>query len=86
LPFSPGRSLKELKKTASTKAGGSSSGGGSSSLASAVDTLSSSYARSTPAKIKLIDGFLLFFALSGIAQMAYYLGVTAFPYNAFLGG
>ncbi|CED84898.1 Defender against cell death protein/oligosaccharyltransferase, epsilon subunit [Phaffia rhodozyma] len=84
-------SVKGLKKAAAQanpKTTGSTSSGSSTSsaLSSSVNTLVQSYKRTTPSKVKLIDCFLLFFLLSGVAQFAYCVGVTSFPYNAFLGG
>lgn len=37
-------------------------------------------------KLKLLDGFQLFLMLSGIAQFAYCVLITNYPFNAFLGG
>jgi len=39
-----------------------------------------------PSKLKLLDGFQLFLMLSGIAQFAYCVLITNYPFNAFLGG
>jgi oligosaccharyltransferase complex subunit epsilon len=55
-------------------------------LSTSLQTLISNYASTTPARLKLIDSFLLFCLLSGILQFAYRILVTSFPYNAFLGG
>jgi oligosaccharyltransferase complex subunit epsilon len=43
----------------------------------------------TPAassRLKLIDSFMLFLMLTGVAQFLYCIGVTNFPFNAFIGG
>ncbi|KAK4686986.1 oligosaccharyltransferase complex subunit epsilon, partial [Tremellales sp. Uapishka_1] len=55
-------------------------------LKSSFNTLVSNYTSSTSPRIKLIDSFLLFLILSGVFQFAYRILVTAFPFNAFLGG
>lgn len=54
-------------------------------LQSSFSTLLHNY-RAVPARLKLIDSFLLFFILSGVLQFAYRLLVTRYPYNAFIGG
>lgn len=58
----------------------------STQLQSSLSTLVSNYKSSVPARVKLIDVFLLFLMASGIAQFAYRLLVTSHPYNAFVGG
>lgn len=40
----------------------------------------------TPARLQIIDAYLVFVMLSGIAQFVYCLLVGTFPYNAFLSG
>lgn len=55
-------------------------------VSQSLNTLVRNYSQTTPARIKLIDSFLLFFMLSGILQFAYRILITSFPYNAFLGG
>src|SRR5579863_2348926 len=52
----------------------------------ALRTLWIAYLDATPSRLKLIDTFLVFLALSGAAQFAYCVLVTTFPYNAFLAG
>lgn len=37
-------------------------------------------------RLKLIDSFMLFLMLTGIAQFAYCFGITNYPFNAFIGG
>lgn len=54
-------------------------------LQTSFRTLLDNYA-SIPPRLKLIDSFLLFFILSGVLQFAYRLLITAYPYNAFIGG
>jgi hypothetical protein len=54
-------------------------------LQSSFRTLLDNYS-SIPPRLKLIDSFLLFFILSGVLQFAYRLLITAYPYNAFIGG
>ncbi|KAL1409643.1 oligosaccharyltransferase complex subunit epsilon [Vanrija albida] len=58
----------------------------SNQLQTSLQTLVSNYKSSVPARVKLIDVFLLFFMVSGIAQFAYRLLITSHPYNAFVGG
>jgi oligosaccharyltransferase complex subunit epsilon len=53
---------------------------------SAVQTLWRAYIEHTSDRLKFIDAFLVFLMLSGIAQFAYCVLVTTFPYNAFLSG
>jgi oligosaccharyltransferase complex subunit epsilon len=52
----------------------------------ALRTLWIAYLDATPARLKLVDAFLAFLVLSGVAQFAYCVLVTSFPYNAFLAG
>ena len=58
----------------------------SSASTAALRTLWIAYVDATPARLKLVDAFLVFLALSGAAQFAYCVLVTNFPYNAFLAG
>jgi oligosaccharyltransferase complex subunit epsilon len=58
----------------------------SQQLSSSLSTLITTYSSTTPPRLKLIDSFLLFCLLSGVLQFAYRLGVSSYPYNAFLGG
>ncbi|KAL7415615.1 DAD family-domain-containing protein [Mrakia frigida] len=95
--MAPPTSLSQLKKaavSASASASTNPSPSPSSSVAtnspssaasSALSTLIHSYKTTTPDKIKLIDSFLLFLLISGVAQFGYCVLVTSFPYNAFLG-
>ncbi|GAA5835835.1 hypothetical protein JCM3766R1_005863 [Sporobolomyces carnicolor] len=55
-------------------------------FAASVQGLWKGYHEQTPSRLKLIDGFMLFLMLTGIAQFAYCVAVTNFPFNAFLGG
>jgi hypothetical protein len=55
----------------------------SSSASSTFRTLLESY-KATPARLQLIDAFLLALMVSGIYQFAYCVLVTNFPFNAFL--
>lgn len=57
-----------------------------SQLSNSLSTLRHNYATTTPARVKLIDTFLLFCVLSGVLQFAYRILVTSFPYYAFVGG
>lgn len=53
--------------------------------ANAMTQLWDAYATSTPARLKLIDAFLVFVMFSGIACFAYCVLIADFPFNAFLG-
>lgn len=55
------------------------------SSSNAVSQLWDAYLDTTPARLKLIDLFLVFTMLSGISVFAYCVLVTDFPLNAFLG-
>ncbi|KAF9268276.1 defender against cell death 1 [Marasmius fiardii PR-910] len=58
-------------------------------VASTQNTLNllwSSYSSQTSARLKFIDGFLVFLMLSGALQFLYCILVTDFPFNAFLAG
>ncbi|POY70439.1 putative Dolichyl-diphosphooligosaccharide--protein glycotransferase [Rhodotorula taiwanensis] len=52
----------------------------------AVETLWDNYLEQTPSRLKLIDSFMVFLMLTGIAQFVYCFGVTNYPFNAFIGG
>ena len=52
----------------------------------AVQSLWKSYEDNTSPRLKMIDAFLVFLMLSGIAQFLYCILVTNFPFNAFLAG
>jgi oligosaccharyltransferase complex subunit epsilon len=57
-----------------------------STSALALRTLWNTYLDATSSRLKLIDSFLVFLVLSGVAQFVYCVLVTNFPYNAFLSG
>ena len=44
------------------------------------------YEKTTPTKIKLIDGFLAYVLATGILQFIYCALVGTFPFNSFLSG
>ncbi|WWC90167.1 uncharacterized protein L201_005100 [Kwoniella dendrophila CBS 6074] len=58
----------------------------SAALQSSFQTLLDNYQTTIPARVKLIDSFLLFIFLSGILQFAYRVLVTSYPFYAFAGG
>ena len=58
----------------------------SSASSNAFLTLWGAYQKQTPARLKLIDVYLVFIMLSGIIQFVYCVLVTNFPFNAFLAG
>ena len=49
-------------------------------------TLWNAYQKQTPARLKLIDSYLVFVMLSGIIQFVYCVLLSNFPFNAFLAG
>ncbi|WVF66580.1 hypothetical protein IAT40_001320 [Kwoniella sp. CBS 6097] len=55
-------------------------------LQSSLSTLVSNYHDTTPARVKLIDAFLLFIFVSGVLQFAYRVLITVYPFYAFAGG
>lgn len=55
-------------------------------LVGAVDALWSNYLAQTPARLKLVDNFMFFLMLTGIAQFVYCFAVTNYPFNAFIAG
>ena len=57
-----------------------------SASSNAFLTLWNAYQKQTPARLKLIDAYLVFIMLSGIIQFVYCVLVTNFPFNAFLAG
>ncbi|BGP02280.1 Defender against cell death 1 [Rhodotorula toruloides ATCC 204091] len=57
-----------------------------SGFVGAVQDLWDSYLEHTAPRLKLIDSFMLFLMLTGIAQFAYCFGITNYPFNAFIGG
>ncbi|WRT63244.1 uncharacterized protein IL334_000147 [Kwoniella shivajii] len=58
----------------------------SDALQSSFQTLLENYQTTIPARVKLIDSFLLFIFLSGVLQFAYRVLVTSYPFYAFAGG
>ncbi|WFD31879.1 oligosaccharyltransferase complex subunit epsilon [Malassezia sp. CBS 17886] len=54
--------------------------------ASTLSEVASSYRRTSPLHIKLIDAFLLFLFVTGVAQFAYCVLLSDFPFNSFLSG
>lgn len=44
------------------------------------------YAKTTPAKLKLIDAYLFYILLTGVVQFVYCCLVGTFPFNSFLSG
>ncbi len=55
-------------------------------IQAAVDSLWKSYTDTTSPRLKLIDAFLVFIMLTGVAQFLYCILVTNYPFNAFLAG
>ncbi|GAA5952267.1 hypothetical protein JCM3765_001924 [Sporobolomyces pararoseus] len=55
-------------------------------FAGSIQELWRGYLDQTPSRLKLIDGFMFFLMLTGIAQFVYCVLVTNYPFNAFLGG
>ena len=58
----------------------------SSASSNAFLTLWHAYQKQTPARLKLIDSYLVFVMLSGIIQFVYCVLLSNFPFNAFLAG
>ncbi|WVQ64346.1 uncharacterized protein L199_002508 [Kwoniella botswanensis] len=58
----------------------------SAALQSSFQTLLDNYQTTIPARVKLIDSFLLFIFMSGVLQFAYRVLVTSYPFYAFAGG
>lgn len=58
----------------------------SSAVNSALNSLWGSYQQETSPRLKLVDAFLVFIMLSGIAQFLYCILVINYPFNAFLAG
>lgn len=63
-----------------------SSSSASSSAQEIASHFLSSYRKSTPKTVQLIDYFLAFALLTGIVQFVYILCVGQFPFNSFLAG
>jgi len=73
-------------KSAATSTPKSASQETSPASSNAFLTLWNAYQKQTPARLKLIDSYLVFVMLSGIIQFVYCVLVTNFPFNAFLAG
>nr|XP_031862064.1 uncharacterized protein CI109_002477 [Kwoniella shandongensis]KAA5529136.1 hypothetical protein CI109_002477 [Kwoniella shandongensis] len=58
----------------------------SAALESSFHSLVDNYQTTTPARVKLIDAFLLFIFVSGVLQFAYRVLITSYPFYAFAGG
>ncbi|GAA5975519.1 hypothetical protein JCM11641_004295 [Rhodosporidiobolus odoratus] len=59
---------------------------GNHGFVASVQTLWEAYQCQTSSRLKLIDSFMLFLMLTGVAQFVYCLAVTNYPFNAFIGG
>lgn len=57
-----------------------------SASASPLATLRRSYVAHTPARLRLLDAFMVFLVLSGVVQFAYCVLVSNFPFNSFVAG
>lgn len=44
------------------------------------------YVKTTPAKLKLVDAYLVYILLTGVIQFVYCCLVGTFPFNSFLSG
>jgi len=53
---------------------------------SAENELVDAYLRTTPARFKLIDGFLLMLFLTGVLQFVYCVLLSDYPFNSFISG
>ncbi|XP_041046304.1 dolichyl-diphosphooligosaccharide--protein glycosyltransferase subunit DAD1-like [Carcharodon carcharias] len=56
------------------------------SVLSVLSHSSQEYAMGTPLRMKLLDSYLLYMALSGVAQYLYCALVDTYPFNSFLSG
>ena len=56
------------------------------SFASVSQKLVSSYTSTTPARLKLIDAFLLFLFITAVAQFVYCVVLSDYPFNSFIAG
>ncbi|KJE97270.1 defender against apoptotic cell death 1 [Capsaspora owczarzaki ATCC 30864] len=56
------------------------------SIGNVVAVLAKRYTADTPQLIKVIDAYLVYIMLTGIAQFVYCALVGTFPFNAFLAG
>ena len=57
-----------------------------SSVSAVVSKFYEDYLKTTPAKLKLIDAYLLYILLTGVVQFVYCCLVGTFPFNSFLSG
>jgi len=55
-------------------------------LKSVVQRFYNDYVTATPKKLKIVDAYLLYILLTGIAQFVYCCLVGTFPFNSFLSG
>ncbi|KAF1783357.1 hypothetical protein PC129_g13652 [Phytophthora cactorum] len=55
-------------------------------VGSILGDLCAKYDKTTPKKIKLIDGFLAYVLATGVLQFIYCMLVGNFPFNSFLAG
>lgn len=55
-------------------------------VSGALHKLTSSYESTTPARFKLIDAFLLFLFITGVAQFVYCALLSNYPFNSFIAG
>lgn len=55
-------------------------------VSSALNKLVSSYKNTTPVRLKLLDAFLLFLFVTGIAQFVYCVLISNYPFNSFIAG
>uniref|UniRef100_A0A7I4XV18 Dolichyl-diphosphooligosaccharide--protein glycosyltransferase subunit DAD1 n=1 Tax=Haemonchus contortus TaxID=6289 RepID=A0A7I4XV18_HAECO len=51
-----------------------------------IKKLLDDYQKSTPSRLKIIDAYMVYILLTGIAQFVYCLLVGTFPFNSFLSG
>ncbi|XP_062843872.1 dolichyl-diphosphooligosaccharide--protein glycosyltransferase subunit DAD1-like [Trichomycterus rosablanca] len=56
------------------------------SILAVLSRLIEEYKTGTPAKIKLIDAYLLYILITGVVEFLYCLLVGTFPFNSFLSG
>ena len=59
---------------------------GTKNVGSILSDLCTQYDKTTPKKIKLIDGFLVYVLVTGLLQFIYCMLVGSFPFNSFLAG
>ena len=53
-------------------------------MSSWIQDLSTSYNKTTPQAIKLVDAYLVFIMMTGVIQFVYVIVAGQYPYNAFL--